>query len=65
MNDFFLYLVTGIGFACLLESLPWLAAPLKMRDFLLRLAEMPAEQLRSYGFFLLALGVFLIWLARP
>lgn len=64
MKDLFLYLVTGLGFACILEALPWLLAPLKMRDFLLRLAEMPGEHLRNYGIFLLALGVFLVWLAR-
>lgn len=65
MNEFFLYLVTGLGFACIFEALPWLISPHKMREFLVRLAEMPPEHLRCYGFFLLFLGVFFIWLARP
>lgn len=65
MNDFFLYLVTGLGFACIIESLPWLINPQKMRDFLLQLSETNPERLRYYGYFLLFLGVLFIWLARP
>lgn len=65
MDDFFLYLVTGLGFACFFEALPWLISPHKMRDFLLQLSAVNPEHLRYYGFFLLFLGVFFIWLARP
>lgn len=65
MNELFAYLVTGLGFACIFESLPWLIGPEKMREFLFRLAEISPEHLRRYGFFLLFLGVFFIWLARP
>ncbi len=64
MNDFIMYLVTGLGFACIFEALPWLLGPEKMRDFLLQLSEYSAEHLRSYGIVLLILGAVLIWFAR-
>ena len=59
-----MYLITGLGFACIFEALPWLLGPEKMRDFLLQLSEFTADQLRSYGIFLLILGAILIWFAR-
>lgn len=65
MNEFFKYLLTGLGFACFLEALPWLINPQKMRNFLYQLANIDDSQLRYYGYFLLLLGVFFVWLARP
>lgn len=65
MNEFFKYLLTGLGFACFLEALPWLISPEKMREFLFQLAGIDSSQLRYYGYFLLLLGVFFVWLARP
>lgn len=64
MGEFLAYIVTGLGFACFFEALPWLISPYKMRDFLLQLSLCNPEHLRWYGFFLLFLGVFFIWLAR-
>lgn len=64
MNEFIMYLVTGLGFACIFEALPWLLGPEKMRDFLLQLAEFNPDQLRGYGIVLLVIGATLIWFAR-
>lgn len=65
MNEFFACIVTGLGFACIFEALPWLISPQKMRDFLLQLSAVNADQLRYYGYFLLVLGIFFVWSARP
>lgn len=56
--------LTALGLACVLESLPWLLAPAKMREALRLLIELPPEKLRRWGFFLIGLGLFLVWLAR-
>ena len=51
--------LSALGLACVLEALPWLISPKSMQNTLVRLAELPAERLRSGGFLLLALGLLL------
>jgi len=58
------YLITALGLAFLIESLPWLIAPKKMQGFLRELMEMQPEFLRYWGIFLLIMALFLVWLGR-
>ena len=37
----------------------------KNAGFLLQLSAVNADQLRYYGYFLLVLGIFFVWSARP
>lgn len=39
--------------------------PGKNAGFLLQLSAVNADQLRYYGYFLLVLGIFFVWSARP
>lgn len=54
----------ALGLACVLESLPWLLAPDRMRGALRQLLELPPETLRVWGLFLLGAGIILVVLSR-
>lgn len=56
--------LAALGLAFVLESLPWLLAPGRMRDGLRQLLELPPETLRVWGFVLLGLGLGLAALSR-
>lgn len=56
--------VAALGLACVLESLPWLLAPDRMREVLRHLERLPAEKLRVWGFLLLGIGLILVSLSR-
>lgn len=56
--------LAALGLACVLESLPWLLAPDRMRDALRQLLELPPEKLRVWGLFLLGGGLGLAALSR-
>lgn len=56
--------LTALGLACVLESLPWLLAPGRMRDALRQILELPPEKLRMGGFILLGAGIVLVALSR-
>lgn len=55
---------TALGLACVLESLPWLLSPAKMRQVLLQLLALSDTQLRTWGYTLLGVGVLLVFLCR-
>ncbi|MCH5276938.1 MAG: DUF2065 domain-containing protein [Desulfovibrionaceae bacterium] len=54
----------ALGLACVLESLPWLLAPHRMRGAMRQLGRLPAEKLRVWGFLLLGIGLILVSLSR-
>lgn len=56
--------VAALGLACVLEALPWLLAPERMRATLRHLGRLPAEKLRVWGFVLLGGGLILLSLSR-
>lgn len=56
--------LAALGLAFVLESLPWLIAPGRMRDGLRRLLELPPGTLRVWGFVLLGMGLVLVALSR-
>lgn len=55
--------LSALGLAFILEALPWLLAPRKMKEVLCRLMELPGEKLRWWGGFLLVMGLVLVRLA--
>lgn len=57
-------LLTALGLALVLESLPWLLAPQKMRLALLALLTTGENRLQAWGLFLLVAGVALVCAAR-
>lgn len=54
----------AMGLAFVFEAMPWIIAPERLRESLLRLAEKDADELRRWGLVLLGTGILLIWYAR-
>jgi hypothetical protein len=57
-------LVLAIGLVLVVEGLALALAPRRMEDALRALAALSQDQRRAIGLAALALGVFLVWLAR-
>ncbi len=57
-------LISLIGMVLIFESLPYIAFPNSMRQWLRQLSEMEAPILRIFGFFALAAGLLLCYLAQ-
>lgn len=55
---------SAVGLAFVFEALPWLLAPDRMRETLLRIAQSPVDDLRKWGALLLGLGLVIVWAAR-
>jgi uncharacterized protein YjeT (DUF2065 family) len=55
--------LAALSLACVLEALPWLLAPRKMREVFQSLLELPDDKLRVWGIFLLLTGLILAWAA--
>jgi uncharacterized protein YjeT (DUF2065 family) len=47
-----------------IEGLPYFAAPVKMKEWVMRLAELPETTLRITGFVLMLAGLGLVYLGR-
>ena len=56
--------LVALGLAILLEGLVWALAPDAMRRAVILIAQMPKSSIRVLGLAALALGLFLVWLAR-
>lgn len=57
-------LILLIGMVLILEGLPYVAAPEAMREWLKKLSEVPAQQLRSFGLVAMGAGLFICWLVQ-
>lgn len=57
-------LILLVGMVLILEGLPYVAAPEAMREWLKKLSEVPAQQLRSFGLIAMGAGFFICWLAQ-
>ena len=53
-----------IGMVLILEGLPYVTFPEAMRDWLARLSQMPAGQLRLMGLVVMAVGLLLCWIVQ-
>ncbi|MHA1559228.1 MAG: DUF2065 domain-containing protein [Alphaproteobacteria bacterium] len=59
MTTFFL----GVGAALAIEGALYAAFPDAVQGMMRRALDIPAASLRTYGFFALAAGVLVVWLA--
>lgn len=57
-------LVLLIGMVLILEGMPYVAAPEAMREWLQKLSQMPAAQLRSIGLIAMGIGLFICFIAQ-
>jgi uncharacterized protein YjeT (DUF2065 family) len=60
VNDF----LTAIGLVMILEGIPYFALPDHMRRLVLHIVELPDSFLRRTGFFMMCLGLLVIYLVR-
>ena len=57
-------ILTGLGLVAVIEGLVLALAPLRFEELLEQLRQMSPQTRRTLGLFVVALGVFLVWLAR-
>lgn len=55
------YFICVIGMVLVLEGLPYFAFPSQIKDFLLKLPEVPDNRLRLYGSAAIAAGLVLVY----
>lgn len=60
MQDF----LTALGLVMILEGIPYFIAPQQMRQWVVKIAEMPDNLLRPTGFVLMAIGLLTIYWVR-
>jgi len=59
--DFFL---SVLGMVMVVEGFPYFAFPDKMKIWMRKVLEMPEGSLRKFGFVLMALGLWLVYMGR-
>ncbi len=57
------YFLSVIGMVMIVEGLPYFAFPDQIKNFLVKLSEAPSNQLRILGFFLMMLGLSVLYVA--
>jgi uncharacterized protein len=57
-------LVLLIGMVLILEGLPYVAAPEAMKEWLKKLSQLPAQQLRNVGLIAMGAGLMICWVAQ-
>ncbi|MBF0369204.1 MAG: DUF2065 domain-containing protein [Magnetococcales bacterium] len=60
MTDF----ITALGLVLILEGIPYFLAPGQMRQWVIKIAELPDHLLQRTGFALMFLGLVVVYLAR-
>ncbi len=53
-----------VGMVLILEGIPYIAFPESMRDWLRKLSEMKAEQLRMIGLLSMGVGLLVCWFVQ-
>ena len=53
-----------LGLVLILEGLPYAAAPEKMREWLMKLSDVPPATLRMLGIGSISFGLFICWLVQ-
>jgi len=56
--------VLVVAMVLIVEGLPYAAAPEKMREWLLKLSEVPPSTLRAFGLLSLCTGLIICWLVQ-
>lgn len=57
-------LIFAFGLVLILEGIGPALFPNKWRNYLLKLAEQPAGDIRNIGLFILTLGAIVVWLSQ-
>ncbi len=57
-------LILVLGMVLIIEGLPYAAAPEKMREWLLKLSEVPPATLRVMGVISLSIGFLVCWVVQ-
>jgi len=57
-------ILTGLGLVAVIEGLVLALAPLRFEELLKTFQEMPVQTRRTLGLGMVALGVFVVWLAK-
>jgi uncharacterized protein len=53
-----------LGMVMVVEGLPYFAFPERMRFWLQKIVEMPDETLRKFGFIIMLIGLFIVYLGK-
>jgi len=53
-----------IGMVMIVEGVPYFAFPAKMKSWVTKIMEIPEASLRRFGFSLMLLGLFLIYIGK-
>ncbi len=53
-----------LGMVMIIEGLPYFAFPEKMKSWMQKIFEMPDEALRKFGFIIMLMGLFLVYLGK-
>jgi len=53
-----------LGVVMIVEGLPYFAFPEKMKLWMQKIFEMPDETLRKFGFIIMLMGLFLVYLGK-
>lgn len=56
--------ITAIGLVFVIEGLLYVVAPNRLKSMVASLEKVPPETLRNVGVLAVALGVFIVWMAR-
>jgi uncharacterized protein YjeT (DUF2065 family) len=58
------YFLCVLGMVLIVEGLPYVALPGKMKNWITRIAATPEDNLRKVGLALMAVGLWLVYLGR-
>jgi len=53
-----------LGMVMVIEGLPYFAFPERMKFWLEKIVEMPDETLRKFGFIIMLIGLFIVYLGK-
>ncbi len=53
-----------LGIVMIVEGLPYFVFPERMKSWLQKIFEMPDETLRKFGFIIMLIGLFLVYLGK-
>ena len=59
-----MYFLSVLGMVLIVEGLPYFAFPVRMKEWLLRIAATPDGQLRRVGLVLMVIGLGLVYMGR-
>ncbi len=58
------FFLSVVGMVMIVEGLPYFAFPGPIKRWLVRVSEMPAAHLRTFGFMAMCVGMILVYLGQ-